>query len=176
MITDREIIGSAALLLSAMLAGCSVQPDQTAANINDAAADQAEIRAKVDEYAATVGDLDMERISRVWSTTPEVSFIQPRGEQHGWGEISQVFYGQVMGQNFTRRELQIEGEPEIAFYGDSAVVLFDWVFDATRADTGEAIQTRGRETQVYVDLADLGWRLVHVHYSGPPVTGAGQGF
>jgi hypothetical protein len=28
-----------------------------------------------------------------------------------------------------------------------------------------------RESQFYVNLPGQGWRLVHVHYSGPPVKG-----
>jgi len=37
------------------------------------------------------------------------------------------------------------------------------------------IATHGRETQVYRKV-DGAWRLVHVHYSGMPVTGERLGF
>ena len=159
--------------MGCVLAGCTPSAGQPAQSADDA---KTAIRAKIDDYTATVGSLDMEKIATVWATTPEVSFIQPRGEQHGWDEISNVFYGRVMGENFTERHLQLDGEPSITVYGDSAVALFQWVFDATRADNGEAIQTRGRETQVLVNIPEQGWRIVHVHYSGPPVTAAGEGF
>jgi hypothetical protein len=38
------------------------------------------------------------------------------------------------------------------------------------------LHTTGRESQVIAKVPDLGWRLVHVHYSGPAITGTGQGF
>ena len=36
------------------------------------------------------------------------------------------------------------------------------------AGRGTAVQTDGRETQVY-EKAGNGWQLVHVHYSGPAI-------
>jgi hypothetical protein len=40
---------------------------------------------------------------------------------------------------------------------------------------GQKITTTGRETQIYSKESG-GWRIVHVHYSGPPVIGALKGF
>jgi ketosteroid isomerase-like protein len=48
-----------------------------------------------------------------------------------------------------------------------------WTFHATLKD-GHKITTTGRETQIY-HKEDGRWRIVHVHYSGPPVTGALKG-
>jgi hypothetical protein len=62
------------------------------------------------------------------------------------------------------------------FGPDAALVEFDWEFVAKRADNGELLHTTGRESQVIAKVPDLGWRLVHVHYSGPAITGTGQGF
>ena len=56
------------------------------------------------------------------------------------------------------------------------MVEFDWDFVATMRADGTAVHTTGRESQVYVNLPAKGWRLVHVHYSGPPVKGPGEGF
>lgn len=71
---------------------------------------------------------------------------------------------------FSRRELRLTGEPVIHLYGDAAVAEFDWEFTATRrADNGER-HTSGRESQIYVRRPGRGWRLVHVHYSGPTAT------
>ena len=68
--------------------------------------------------------------------------------------------------------------PEVSFihpsvYGDAAVVEFDWDFVATRRDNGQRLSPPAAKTRS--TSGDQGWRLVHLHYSGPPVTGAGQG-
>jgi ketosteroid isomerase-like protein len=106
-----------------------------------------------------------------------VTFIEPLGHERGWDEIAAVVYGKLMGQTFSKRELHNVGDVSIHLYGDAAVVEFDWEFEATlRSDGKTVVHTTGRESQVYVKLPDAGWRLVHVHYSGPPVKGPGQGF
>jgi ketosteroid isomerase-like protein len=55
------------------------------------------------------------------------------------------------------------------------VVEFYWDFVAKFRKDGSSITTHGRETQVYRRTPE-GWRLVHVHYSGMPVTDQRQGF
>ena len=57
----------------------------------------------------------------------------------------------------------------IQLYGDAAVVEFEWDFVATVRADGSLRHTTGRESQVYVKRPE-GWRLVHVHYSGPATT------
>jgi hypothetical protein len=52
---------------------------------------------------------------------------------------------------------------------------FYWDFVATVRKDGSTLTTTGRETQVH-GREGQGWRIVHVHYSGPPVTGELQGF
>lgn len=101
--------------------------------------------------------------------------IHLRGSEHGWDEIAASFYGETMGATFSQRSLRLDGEPRITVYSGAAVVELEWTFVAMRVDNGEELRTEGRESQVFVPLGD-DWKLVHVHYSGPPVTGAGQGF
>lgn len=60
-------------------------------------------------------------------------------------------------------------------YGDTAWSEFYWDFAAKLRKDGSPLVTHGRETQIY-RKEQARWRLVHVHYSGMPVTGAGQGF
>jgi ketosteroid isomerase-like protein len=79
-----------------------------------------------------------------------------------------------MGANFSKRSLKVR-EVTIHVLGDAAWAEFYWTFDATRKKDGKEIQTKGRETQV-LNKTKQGWRIVHVHYSGMPVTGEGQGF
>ena len=49
------------------------------------------------------------------------------------------------------------------------MVEFEWDFVATVRADGSLRHTTGRESQVYVKRPE-GWRLVHVHYSGPATT------
>jgi ketosteroid isomerase-like protein len=69
---------------------------------------------------------------------------------------------------FSERKLSIH-DVAVQLLGDAAVAEFDWDFTAKLRKDGSPVTTRGRETQVYRKMPD-GWRLVHVHYSGMPVT------
>lgn len=137
---------------------------------------KAKIRTLVDTYMQSIDDADATLGATVWSTTPDVSFIEPLGHEHGWDEIASVVYGKLMGQTFTKRTLKPASGVSIHVYGDAAVVEFDWDFVAIMRSDGKTLHTTGRESQIYVNLLGKGWRLVHVHYSGPPVTGPGERF
>lgn len=125
-------------------------------------------------YARSVDTVDTELASTVWANTPEVSFIHPRGHEHGWDAIKTNFYEQTMGANFTERKLSVR---DIAIHtsGNSAWVEFYWDFVAKLRKDGSPLTTHGRESQVYRKI-DGEWRLVHAHYSGMPVTGDRSGF
>ncbi len=49
----------------------------------------------------SIDDADPKLGAEVWSTTPDVSFIDPLGHEHGWDEIASVVYGKLMGQTFS---------------------------------------------------------------------------
>jgi ketosteroid isomerase-like protein len=55
-------------------------------------------------------------------------------------------------------------------YGDSAWAEFYWRFVAKLRSNGSTVVTDGRETQIYRKVDRDRWALVHVHYSGMPVT------
>jgi ketosteroid isomerase-like protein len=128
---------------------------------------QGQIRALIDEYTQSIDAADTAMGAKCWLTTPEASFIHPLGEESGWDQIAADVYGKLMGQTFSKRTLTLAGEPTIHLYGDAAVAEFHWDFVATLRSNGSEVHTKGRESQVYVKLPDKGWRLVHVHYSGP---------
>lgn len=133
---------------------------------------RAKIRAMVDTYMQSVDDADPKLGARVWLTTPDVSFINPLGHERGWDQIADVIYAKLMGETFVKRTLKNVSDVTIHLYGDAAVVEFDWDFVAIlRSDGKTVVHTTGRESQFYVNLPGQGWRLVHVHYSGPPVKG-----
>jgi hypothetical protein len=74
----------------------------------------------------------------------------------------------LMRDTFSKRKLSPR-DVAVHVYGNSAWVEFDWDFVAKFRKDRSAITTHRRETQVYWKMPD-GWRLVHVHYSGMPVT------
>ena len=79
----------------------------------------------------------------------------------------------MFAETFVKRDLKTSDE-RISVYGDAAWAEFYWVFDTTLKDD-TPLQTKGRETQIW-KKEGAEWRLIHVHYSGPPVTAPGQGF
>jgi ketosteroid isomerase-like protein len=158
--------------LGLSVAGPALAAQKTAVDDQDAA--KAEIRSQVDRYMESVNAADPKLGAMVWSPTPDVTFIEPTGHERGWDQIADVVYRELMGETFSKRTLKNVSDVSIHVYGDAAVVEFDWDFVATlRSDGKTVVHTTGRESQVYVNLAGQGWRLVHVHYSGPPVKGPG---
>jgi ketosteroid isomerase-like protein len=115
------------------------------------------------QYARAVDTVDLASLSQIWSHSPEVSFIYPLGEEHGYDAIVQHVFQNVMGGMFSTRDLETNRE-EVHVNGDAAWSEFHWVFHATMRKDGTAITTRGVETQVYRKESGS-WRLVHVHYS-----------
>lgn len=136
-----------------------------------------EIGRMLESYLDSINRCDADVISSVWLSSPQVSYIHPRGHERGFDEVVANFYGQTMDAPFSKRTLTIIGEPAFSVFAPNfAVVEFDWDFVATWRDDGKELHSTGRESHVYGRFADRGWRLVHVHYSGPAKTGAGQGF
>lgn len=139
--------------------------------------DVAELLAMVEKYCESVDRADDGAYAEaVWLTTPNATFIHPRGHERGWDEVKRNFYGATMNDNFSKRKLKVVGDVQAYVYGDTAVLEFDWDFVATMRDDGSQKNTKGRETQVFVNIPGEGWKLAHVHYSGPPVTARGEGF
>jgi ketosteroid isomerase-like protein len=139
-----------------------------------APADVDDIRHLIGEYAQAVDTADVELVKRIWSSSPEVSFIHPLGHEHGLDQIAQNVFHHLMGDTFSEREIRVK-DVSIHAYGDAAWAEFYWDFTAKLRKDGSPLATHGRETQIYHKEQGR-WRLVHVHYSGMPVTGAGQGF
>jgi ketosteroid isomerase-like protein len=109
--------------------------------------------------------------SKKW---PEVSFIHPLGHEHGLEQIEQNVYKHLMGETFSERKLSPH-DITVHVHGDSAWAEFYWDFAAKYRKNGSPVTTHGRDTQVYWKEQGR-WRLVHVHYSGMPITQERGGF
>lgn len=129
------------------------------------AAETAQIRQLIANYCAAVDAADLKLAGHVWDNSPEVSFIHPLGHAHGWEQVKE-FYTNVMGGMFSERKLTPR-DIHVHVLGDSAWSEFNWHFTAKQKTDGAAVQTDGRETQIY-RRAGKRWVLVHVHYSEMP--------
>lgn len=153
----RILAAALALLLAACACGQGA-PDAAAA-----AADNLAIHHLLDQYAQVVDTVDLKLLAEIWSHSPDVSFIYPLGEEHGFDAIEQHVFEKVMGGMFSARDLKMH-DVAIFVNGDSAWSEFHWDFHATLRKDGSAVTTHGVETQVYRNENGQ-WRLVHVHYS-----------
>jgi ketosteroid isomerase-like protein len=145
---------SALFLAFCSLAACNRPAESTQA------ADA--IRQQITKYLEALNAADIGLASQVWETSRDISFINPAVHSHGWDEVKGVY--QYFGSAFSERKLTAR-DISVHVYGDSAWAEFTWHFDAKQKDNGAAVQTDGRETQVYRKLDGNRWALVHVHYS-----------
>lgn len=127
--------------------------------------DEDQIKAVLQKYAISVDNADVALAWEIWSHGPGVTFIHPLGTEHGFKQIADDVYIGIIGNMFSKRELVLH-DPVIHIYGDTAWSEMTWTFHATKKD-GSALTTEGRESQVY-HKENGSWRIVLVHYSGPP--------
>ena len=153
--STRILFGAILCLIPA----CAVAQTETGPT-SDAAA----IHKLIDQYTKAVDTVDLKLLSEIWSHSPEVSFIYPLGEEHGFESIEQHVFQNTMGGMFSARDLKTHGAT-IHVNGEAAWSEFHWVFHATMRKDGSSVTTHGVETQVYRKESG-NWHLVHVHYSG----------
>jgi len=132
------------------------------------------IRDLIATYATAVDRADTSMANQIFSNTPEVTFIHPRGEEHGRQQILTNVFQNLMGETFSARKLAPK-DIAVHLYGDTAWSEFNWDFVATVRKDGSPFHSQGRETQIY-HRENGQWRIVHVHYSGAPVTTSLKGF
>jgi ketosteroid isomerase-like protein len=125
------------------------------------------IKHLIADYAKSINGADTKLAAQVWLTSPEVSMFHPLGHERGWDQVKTNFYEKLMGGLMSRRNLVVR-DITVHVFGDSAVAEFYWHFNGTMRSDGSAVETDGRETQVYCKTDGARWALVHVHYSGVP--------
>jgi ketosteroid isomerase-like protein len=133
---------------------------------DDAKAAADGVRQQIDKYTAALDAADIDLASQVWRTSADVSFIHPAGHAHGWEEVKGIY--KFFGSSFSERKLTVR-DVSIHVNGETAWAEFYWHFVAKPRNGGSAVETDGRETQIYNKSGNR-WQLVHVHYSGPPMT------
>jgi ketosteroid isomerase-like protein len=123
------------------------------------------IRQQISKYTAALDAADTDLAGQVWLTSPDASLIHPAGYAHGWEEVK-GFY-KFFGSAFSYRKLTAR-EITVHVNGDTAWAEFYWHFVGKQSNGGRAMETDGRETQVY-KRAGGRWQLVQAHYSSPVV-------
>ncbi len=143
--------------------------------VANAAADDQAIKYLIAKYAESVDHADTTKsVEQLFSNAPEVTFIHPRGEEHGRDQIEANVFRKLMGVTFSERKLTPK-DIAVHVYGDTAWSEFNWDFVAKVRKDGSPFHSEGRETHFY--HREKGhWRIVHVHYSGAVVTGNLKGF
>jgi hypothetical protein len=133
-----RILIAAVVLLCPAIASC-----QAAADADDSAA----VHHLLEEYTHVVDTVDLKLLAQIWSHSPDVSFIYPSGEEHGFDVIERHVFEKVMGGMFSARDLKLH---DVAIYvnGDSAWSEFHWDFHAVIRKDGSAATTHGVETQI----------------------------
>ena len=126
-----------------------------------------EILDKISQYEKSIGEVDLKLASEIWLDSDEVTFIHPKGHEHGFEEIQQNFYIKTMRERFSKRKLTAYNI-EMQIYNNTVIAEFYWDFVAQFKDTGDTHRTKGRETQVFVKNSNGEWKLAHVHYSSMP--------
>jgi ketosteroid isomerase-like protein len=124
-------------------------------------------KSLVTQYTESISKADTSLGAKLWSHVDQISFINPRGHEHGWDSIKTIY--NMFRDNFSERKLTFHNL-KTSVYNDFAWLEFYWVFDAVIKADNSKVQTRGRETQIWRKTDD-GWRLIHVHYSGMPERG-----
>jgi Xaa-Pro aminopeptidase len=165
----RDVDEIEKIMAAAAKQRASTEKSSTRENLpaTDAKEESSAIRSLIAKYAKSVSDADTALAAQVWSDSPDVSFINPLGHQHGWEEIKQNVYERMMRDVFSERKLSVR---DVATHvdGSAAWAEFYWHFDAKLRSNGSPVTTDGRETQIYRKDNSRGWVLVHVHYSGMP--------
>ncbi|SQI75221.1 membrane protein [Salmonella enterica subsp. houtenae serovar Houten] len=167
---------SAAAITLTLMASPASAATPTAAQNDATLTVKQQITEGINRYLYSIDKADPTLGKQLFYVSPETSFIHPRGHERGWSQIAENFYGTTMGKTFSKRTLKLDAPPAIHVYGNAAVAEFDWHFTAVRRDNGQTQHTTGRESQVWAKIPNIGWRIVHVHYSGPAKTGVGEGY
>jgi uncharacterized protein (TIGR02246 family) len=132
----------------------------------DATASVGEIKALISRYFTSVDRADTTMAQQIFS--PNATFIHPGGEDRSRAQIESDVYRNLMGGTFSKRTLTAK-DISVHVYGDTAWAEFNWDFVATVRKDGSAFHSQGQETDIFHREGGQ-WRIVHIHYSGAPVT------
>lgn len=153
---------------------------------NNLIADEDAVVKVLQRYKDSINAADADAGAEIWSMSPEISMIHPRGYEKGWYQIRTNVYG-MFRRDFVFRKLTCSGE-KVVFHGDIAIIEFTWDFEALLNTDGPAeavewgcweklssgssektriVKSKGRETMILKKSGNE-WKIIHIHYSGTP--------
>jgi ketosteroid isomerase-like protein len=147
------------LMVVSCLAGCQ-------GPAADVQRDESAIREVFESYIKSVNAADVTLASTIWLQTEKVVAVTPFGRFQGWERVMDDIYIKFLQQALSERDLR-PSNVSMGVMGGSAWLAYDWTFTGKLA-TGQPMASKGWESQVY-QRTDQGWRIVHLHYSVPPV-------
>src|SRR5664280_75227 len=158
------MVFAAVLILS--VPAKSQTESQNSTSVKNPLPDSLFFNSLVSLYVRSIDEADTTLASEVWSHTAEISFIGPTETEYGWNGVKKIY--QRFRDNFSTRKLTFSN---LKYYysNDISWLTYYWIFDATSGTKSTQVKTKGRETQIWRKL-NHEWRLVHVHYSGMPVS------
>ena len=133
--------------------------------VRAAEGDRKSIEQLFAKYLQSVNDASLPIADQIWSHSGDVDVVTPFGRFQGWDSVRKNVYVDFLQKAFSERRL--EGtNVAIRMSGDSASLVYDWVFTAKLAN-GQPISSKGWESHIY-QRTRQGWRIVGLHYSVPP--------
>ncbi|WP_294176413.1 AtzH-like domain-containing protein [uncultured Selenomonas sp.] len=135
--------------------------------------DAAIVEQFVDLYKKTLNDANTALADSIWQSGPKTSMVHPRGEDVGWENIRQHFYIDRLQKLYTERHFEFR-DLEIEVYRDTAIAMYTWDFHGKLRSDGTEIEHKGRTSQTYRRTSQEGWKILHAHISGMPITNERQ--
>ena len=105
--------------------------------VADTDTDTQAIKSLIAAYASSIDRADTKSADQLFSNAPEVTFIHPRGEEHGREQIETNVYRNLMGATFSERRLTPK-DIAVHVYGETAWSEFNWDFVAKVRKDGSA--------------------------------------
>ena len=130
--------------------------------------DAAIVEQFVDLYKKTLNDANTALADSIWQSGPKTSMVHPRGD-----DIGQHFYIDRLQKLYTERHFEFR-DLEIEVYRDTAIAMYTWDFHGKLRSDGTEIEHKGRTSQTYRRTSQEGWKILHAHISGMPITNERQ--
>lgn len=132
--------------------------------------EQERLLMKLEQYKRLVHTQEEADAAGLWADHCDCSLISGGTVFKGTEAIQKDFLG-LIRQAYSEIQL-VSDQVEIRMIDDRcALIVFEYHTECTRRETNEPYGILGLETQIYVKEQD-DWRLVHVQYSGKPVSSA----
>jgi uncharacterized protein (TIGR02246 family) len=161
----KTVVRNVALLGALALAGCAAQPPAPVEPPDNRAADEAAIRAALDEWVAAAEAKDAEKFASFYAEDG-VLMLEQAPDAQGMAALQQDTAGMMSDPNFA---LSFAADKvEVARSGDLAYDIGSYALTMSDPE-GEPVTTNGRYVDVWKKDASGRWKVaVDAPVSDPP--------